>query len=143
MRIMVINGPNLNMLGTREPQTYGQETLESVNERIKRRAEQRGLSADFFQSNDEGELVSKIQSCREGYDGIIINAGAYTHYSYAIRDAITAVGVPTVEVHISNIYAREEFRQTSVISAVCRGIICGFGTNGYLLAVDALAELSK
>jgi 3-dehydroquinate dehydratase-2 len=143
MKFMVINGPNLNMLGVREPAVYGGETLSGINEEIARYAQTAGIATEFFQSNCEGELVSAIQRSMGNADGIILNAGAYSHYSYAIRDAIAAVGLPVAEVHISNVYAREAFRRESVISAVCAGVICGFGAHGYLLAVDALREVLR
>ena len=144
--ITVINGPNLNLLGEREPDKYGTETLRSINGRIARIAETLGVGCEFFQSNSEGDIVSAIQ--RAGLDGrsdgIILNAGAYTHYSIAIRDAIAAVRTPAVEVHISNVHAREEFRRVSVIAPVCRGVIAGFGADSYILALYALAgELAR
>lgn len=138
MKILVINGPNLNMLGTREPEKYGTQTLEEINSRITEEAGALDIVCGFFQSNSEGELVTAIQNAHDSVDGVILNAGAYTHYSYAIRDAISAISVPVVEVHLTNIHAREEFRQ-SVISAVCLGTIAGFGADGYLLALSALA----
>ncbi|MDD3766147.1 MAG: type II 3-dehydroquinate dehydratase [Eubacteriales bacterium] len=138
MKIIVIHGPNLNMLGTREPHIYGSETLEDINEKIRKYAKSLSVEADFFQSNCEGEIISKIQGCQDKYDAAIINAGAYTHYSYAIRDAIAAVSIPFVEVHMSNVYAREDFRHKSVISPVCKGMVCGFGSNSYLAAISAL-----
>ena len=138
MKIIVINGPNLNMTGIREKNVYGSQTLEDINKIILKKCENEGVDCDFFQSNCEGELIDKIHFCHENYDGAILNAGAYTHYSYAIRDAIHSVDTPFVEVHMSNVHAREEFRHTSVISPVCKGVIAGFGYNSYLLAVDAL-----
>ena len=140
-KILIINGPNLNMLGTREPQVYGRQTLEDINKNIRTYAEGMKIDCDFFQSNCEGEIVSKIQSVLEGYDGCIINAGAYTHYSYAIRDAIACVDKPFIEVHMSNIHSREEFRHNSVIAAVCKGSIIGFGEHSYLLAINAMRTL--
>jgi len=136
-RIIVINGPNLNLLGRREPDKYGGETLESINRRIALIAEKMDALCEFFQSNVEGELVTAIQNAA-GSDGVILNAGAYSHYSIAIRDAIAAVAVPVVEVHLTNIYAREEFRHASVIAAACRGVIAGFGAESYMLALHAL-----
>ncbi|MDR1515923.1 MAG: type II 3-dehydroquinate dehydratase [Synergistaceae bacterium] len=136
-RVTVINGPNLNLLGTREPEKYGNETLDEINGRIQAEASRLEAECQFFQSNSEGELVSAIQ--RAGVvGGIILNAGAYTHYSIAIRDAIAAVPSPVVEVHISNVHAREEFRRVSVIAPVCAGVIAGFGSYGYILALYAL-----
>jgi 3-dehydroquinate dehydratase-2 len=137
---MVINGPNLNMLGEREPQTYGSQTLGEINRAISEKAARLGLSVDFFQSNSEGDIIDKIQSCKGEYDAIILNAGAFTHYSYAIRDAISATGIPVIEVHMSNVYSREDFRHKSVISAVCKGVVCGFGPDSYLMALSYLGE---
>ncbi len=137
-KILVMNGPNLNMVGIREPGVYGSETLESINKEIKAYAEDLGLECDFYQSNVEGELVSKIHSVLNDYDGCVLNAGAYTHYSYAIRDAISAVNKPFIEVHMSNVHSREEFRHKSVLSAVCKGVIAGFGKNSYMLGISAL-----
>ncbi len=140
-KILIMNGPNLNMVGIREPGVYGSDTLESINNEIKEYAEVLGLECDFFQSNCEGELVSKIHTVLTDYDGCVLNAGAYTHYSYAIRDAIASVNKPFVEVHMSNVHTREEFRHKSVISAVCNGVIAGFGKNSYLLGVSAIKDL--
>lgn len=142
-KILAIHGPNLDLLGRREPQIYGYETLEDINARIKAQAKKHGMECDTFQSNCEGALVEKIHEAMEHYDGILLNAGAYTHYSIAIRDAIAAVKKPCVEVHLSNIHAREEFRHTSVIAPVCAGQIAGFGSYSYILAVDALSELCE
>ena len=137
--ITIINGPNLNMLGEREPDKYGSETLEDINGRIAAHAERLGAVCEFFQSNIEGGIVTAIQNAA-GSDGVIINAGAYAHYSIAIRDAIAAIPAPVVEVHMSNIYAREEFRHVSFIAPVCRGSIAGFGAESYLLALRFFAE---
>ena len=139
-KILVINGPNLNMLGIREKSIYGSETLETINAEVKAYAETLGIQCDFFQSNCEGEIITKIHSVLTDYDGCIINAGAYTHYSYAIRDAIACVSKPFIEVHMSDIKAREEFRRTSVITEVCKEIIAGHGKNSYTLAVKAIGE---
>lgn len=136
--ILVIHGPNLNLIGTREPGIYGKQTIESINRQIVTLANSLGLQCEVMQSNYEGAIIDAIQQSVEQYDGIILNAGAYTHYSYAIRDAIAAVKTPVVEVHLSNIHAREAFRENSVISAVCAGSIIGFGADSYLLAVHAL-----
>ncbi len=137
--ILIINGPNLNLLGEREPNVYGDVSYSSLCSEIEKKAKEIGFSnTEFFQSNHEGEIIDAIHKARLDKSGIIINAGAYTHYSYAIRDAISAVNIPVVEVHISNVHAREEFRQKSVISPVCDGTIFGFGTKGYILALYAL-----
>ncbi|MBQ7975346.1 MAG: type II 3-dehydroquinate dehydratase [Clostridia bacterium] len=140
MNILVINGVNLNMLGVREPGVYGKESLESLELQIKECADSLGAEVDFFQSNFEGEIVEKIHSCMGVYDGVIINPGAFTHYSYAIHDAIKAVDVPFVEVHISNIHKREEFRHKSVTAPACEGQICGLGFKGYELALSWFIE---
>lgn len=138
---MVIQGPNLNMLGIRDPRIYGAAKLENIHQNIKQHAEQMGLEVDFFQSNFEGEIVDKIQECLGQYDGIIINPAAYSHTSVAIRDAISAVNLPTIEVHISNIHAREDFRHKSLTAAVCAGVIAGFGPMGYHLALQGLVQI--
>ncbi|MDR1778567.1 MAG: type II 3-dehydroquinate dehydratase [Clostridiales Family XIII bacterium] len=135
--ITVINGPNLNLLGTREPGVYGAETLESIQAWLTGLAGELGAQLTFYQSNVEGELVTAIQQAG-GADGIILNAGAYTHTSVALRDAIAAVAAPVVEVHLSNVYAREEFRHVSFLAPVCRGSICGFGKDSYRLALISL-----
>ena len=138
-KILLILGPNLNMVGIREKGIYGEETAESINNDVKAYAEQRGVELDIFQSNSEGALIDKIHSVLGSYDGVVINAGAYTHYSYALRDAINCVkAVPFVEAHMSNIHARDEFRHKSVIAPECVGQIAGFGKNTYFLAIDAL-----
>lgn len=139
-RVLVLNGPNLNMLGTREPQTYGTTTLLDVESMCVSEGKKLGLEVVCRQSNREGELCDWIQQALGDFDGIIINAGGYSHTSVAIPDAIRAVGLPTVEVHISNIYAREAFRHHSYISAAAVGVICGLGPAGYRLALSALAE---
>lgn len=140
-KILVLLGPNLNMVGVREKSIYGAEAAESIEIQIKEYAENNGLSADIFQSNHEGYLIDKIHAAKDVYSGVIINAGALTHYSYALRDAIACVKVPFIEVHMSNIHAREEFRHKSVIAPVCAGQIAGFGKNSYFLAINALKEL--
>lgn len=140
-KILVINGPNLNMLGMREPGIYGDVTLDTINDMLKSEGEKLGIETAFFASNIEGELVGAIQGAQARAAGVIINAGAYTHYSYAIRDAIAAVKIPVVEVHLSNIDAREDFRRTSVISPVCRGSIAGFGPYSYILGLYALKNI--
>ena len=139
-KILIINGPNLDMLGKREPQIYGTRTLNDINADIEKCAEQLGAQCGFFQSNSEGELIDAIHSVAQEYDGCVINAGAYTHYSVAIRDAISAVDKPFVEVHLSNVHAREEFRHKSMISAVCKGVICGFGEQSYILALEGIVN---
>ena len=137
MKILIINGPNLNLLGKREPQYYGGETLEDINKEIKAKAVDLGIDAEFFQSNTEGEIINFIQeACSAKCGGIILNAGAFTHYSYAIRDAVSAVDVPFIEVHLSNIYKREEFRHKSVLADACVGQITGFGKYGYIMALE-------
>lgn len=140
-KILVLNGPNLNLLGMREPGIYGSDSYESVCARIAERAEKLELEVSFGQSNSEGGLIDKLHACIGTMDGVILNAGAYTHYSYAIRDAIAAIKLPVIEVHLSNIHAREEFRHTSVIAPVCRGQIAGFGPVSYLLALEAFAKM--
>ena len=139
--ILIVNGPNLNMLGLREPHIYGATTLDDIEAACQERAEELRLGLDFRQSNHEGELIGWIQEARTDHDGIIINAGGYTHTSVAIRDALAATDLPVIEVHLSNIFAREPFRHHSYISAVARGVICGLGAQGYLLAMDALARI--
>ncbi len=143
MKILVINGPNLNLLGKREPQIYGAETLDDINRRLSALAAELGVEVAFFQSNHEGELVQKIQDAMGTYQAIVLNPGAYTHTSVALRDAISSTGIPTIETHISNIYKREEFRRHSYISGVAVGQIAGFGADSYLLALRAAAGLKK
>jgi len=140
-KVLVLLGPNLNCVGIREKGVYGDETADSINAQILENAAKLGYECDIFQSNHEGELIDKIQAARGVYDGVVINAGALTHYSYALRDAIASVRIPFIETHMSNIYAREEFRHKSVISAVCAGQICGFGKTSYFLALAALKDL--
>ncbi len=141
MKIAVIQGPNLNMLGVREQNIYGPMTLEQIHEQMKGSAAQNGVELEFFQSNLEGEIVDKIQECLGEVDGIIINPAAYSHTSIAIRDALAAVSLPTVEVHISNIYKREEFRQKSITAASSTGVIAGFGPFGYHLGLISLTQI--
>lgn len=142
-KFLVINGVNLNMLGVREPDIYGSNTLDGLMSQIKAKADMLGVEVDFYQSNYEGDICTKIQEAIGVYDGIIINPGAFTHYSYAIRDALGSVKLPTIEVHISNIHKREEFRHTSVTVPECIGQICGLGFKGYELALEALCDEVK
>ena len=139
-KILLLNGPNLGLLGLREPEIYGRTTLADIVAATKAYAEARGVSLDAFQSDLEGELVAKIVQARGVYDGIVLNPAAYTHTSVALHDAIKAAEVPTVEVHLSNVYAREGYRHESLTASACVGQICGFGAKGYRLAVDALLE---
>lgn len=139
MRIQIINGPNLNLLGKREPEIYGKIGFDEYLNSLRNAYPQ--IQVDYYQSNVEGELINKIQEVGFDYDGIILNAGAYTHYSIAIMDAIKGVNTPVVEVHISNVHQREEFRHHSVIACACKGVICGFGLDGYRLALEALVNL--
>lgn len=146
MKFLVINGVNLNLTGMREKSVYGEETLEQINARIQEYAKAQGDEVAFYQSNIEGELVNKLHEAFLGKtcEGILFNAGAYTHYSYALRDAIAAIDIPVVEVHMSNIHAREEFRRNSVLAEVCKGSVCGFGAGSYIAALVGLkASLGK
>lgn len=140
-KILILNGPNLNLLGTREPDVYGTETLRDIETRCKAKAKALGLAVEFRQSNSEAELVGWIQDARTRFEGIIINAGALTHTSIAILDALQAVDQPVVEVHLSNIFRREPFRHHSYVSAAAAGLVCGFGGLGYGLAIEAIADL--
>lgn len=142
-KILVIHGPNLNLLGQREIDVYGKVTIDDINKDLKKIAKAKGAALTIVQSNHEGEIVELIGKSKDKFDAILINPAAYTHTSVAIRDAISAVNVPTVEVHLSNIYAREEFRHTSLISAVAKGQICGFGKMSYLLGLEAAIGLIK
>lgn len=141
MKVFVINGPNLNLLGVREPGVYGNESLDSILAEMKGEAEKLGVELECYQSNHEGDIVDKLHSAMTEADGVILNAGALTHYSHALRDAISAIKIPVVEVHMSNIQAREEFRHNSVIAPVCRGSIAGFGKNSYMLALKAVYDI--
>lgn len=143
MKVLLLNGPNLNLLGTREPNVYGRITLDGIVKLVRQRAEELGVQVDAEQSNEEGRLVTLIGQSRDHYDGIIFNPAAYTHTSVALRDAIVAAGVPCVEIHLSNIHAREDFRQRSFTAPVCIGQICGFGPYGYVLALEALVEFLR
>jgi len=140
MKIIILNGPNLNLLGEREKSQYGSFTLKDIEKNCKQFAKQNNIDLSFFQSNIEGELVEKIQSSRNKENGLIINAGGYTHTSVAIHDALKILKIPIIELHISNIYNREEFRHKSLISKIARGVICGFGENGYIMALDAMRK---
>ena len=140
-KIVILNGPNLNMLGTREPETYGRETLEDIEVKCRIHAKTLGLEVDFLQSNIEGELVGAIQNAKDKYGALIINAGAYTHTSIALMDALLLLKIPVIEVHLSNIFRREEFRHQSYISKAAKGVICGFGSDSYILAINAVNSL--
>lgn len=140
-KILILNGPNLNMLGEREPDIYGSDSLEGIGVACQHKGQTLGMSVDFRQSNEEGELVTWIQSAAEGYSGIVLNAAAYSHTSIAILDALRAVDLPVIEVHLSNIHRRESFRSHSYVSQAALGVICGLGAQSYLLALDALARI--
>ncbi len=143
MRIAVLNGPNLNLLGTREPEVYGTETLAQIEELVRATHQAAGVSIDWFQSNHEGALVDAVQSFADSADGLVINAAALTHTSVALRDALLSVGIPFVEVHLSNIFAREEFRHKSLLSDIATGLVCGFGSQSYVLGTSALLSHLK
>lgn len=143
MKILFLNGPNLNLLGQREPQVYGKTTLADIEAMVRKQATIRGATVDFRQTNLEGELVGWIQSAKEKFDVIVLNAAAYTHTSIAIRDAISATSIPTIEIHLSNTHAREEFRHKSLIAGVCRGQIAGFGANSYILGLEAAINITE
>ncbi|MBQ7126615.1 type II 3-dehydroquinate dehydratase [bacterium] len=143
MKILLINGANLNMLGIREPEKYGNITLSEIESRLKEKAGELNVELDTYQSNIEGEIVERIQSAMGQYDGILLNAGGYTHTSVVIRDAISAINIPTVEIHMTNIHAREDFRQKSLLTEVCKGMIAGFGANSYILGLYGLIDLLK
>ena len=143
MRVLFLNGPNLNLLGTREPEVYGRLTLADIEAQVRDRAVELNLDVDFRQSNVEGELVNWIQEAKDKFEAIVINAAAYTHTSVALRDAISAVDVPTIEIHLSNIHAREEFRHKSLIASVCKGQICGFGVKSYILGLEAAVHVTE
>jgi 3-dehydroquinate dehydratase II len=143
MRILFLNGPNLNLLGQREPEVYGNTTLAQIETQVHQRASQLGAEVEFRQSNLEGELVTWIQQAKGEFDVIVLNAAAYTHTSIALRDAISSVGIPTIEIHLSNIHAREDFRHRSLIAPVCQGQITGFGPYSYILAVEASVNVNE
>lgn len=143
LRILVLNGPNLNLLGTRKPEIYGTTALADIEQEMQRRAKELNCQLSFLQSNHEGTLIDAIHNAKGQYQYIIINAGAYTHTSVAIRDAIEAVEIPTIEIHLSNIHAREEFRHVSMLAPVCVGQICGFGAMSYMLALQYAVEMGK
>ena len=138
MKVLIIQGPNLNLTGTRETAIYGKKTLDDIHKDILEWADGRAFEIEFFQSNHEGEILDKIHDVRGKIDWLIINPGAFTHYSFAIRDAITGTEIPAIEVHLSNVFSRESFRAVSVISPVCKGSICGFGSKGYIMALTSL-----
>jgi len=141
-KILVIHGPNLNLLGTREPEIYGKATLKNIDEKMKAWSEKNNVSLEIKQSNHEGEIVDIIGKAKGSFDILLINPAAYTHTSVAIRDAISAVGIPAIEIHLSNIYAREEFRHTSLIAPVCHGQVSGFGEHSYLLGLEAALKIA-
>ncbi len=143
MKILFLNGPNLNLLGQREPQIYGRTTLADIEAAVRQRAAKRGIEIEFEQTNLEGELVTWIQKATGKFDVIVLNAAAYTHTSVALRDAIAAVGTPTIEIHLSNVHAREEFRSKSLIAPVCIGQITGFGADSYILALEAAVNINE
>src|SRR4030095_689820 len=142
MKVLFVNGPNLNLLGQREPETYGKTTMPEIEAKVRQRGDSIGVDSDFRQSNSERELVTCLQEARGRFDVIVLNAAAYTHTSIALRDAIVAVGVPTIEIHLSNIHAREGFRHRSLIAPVCKGQICGFGSYSYLLGLEAAVNIN-
>lgn len=142
-RVLVVYGPNLNLLGEREPDVYGRETMEDITARLREAAARDGVSLEVFQSNSEGAIIDRLHAARHEADAVVLNAGALTHYSFALRDAITAIRIPVVEVHMTNIDAREPFRRTSVLSPVCAGVVHGFGANSFLLGLRAAVDLVR
>ena len=143
MRVLVLHGPNLNLLGERDPEVYGRQTLEQLNETIAREASKAGVEVTCEQYNGEGQIVDALHAARKTYAGVVLNPGAYAHYSYAIADAIAAIGIPVIEVHLSNVAGREAFRRTSVTAVACRGVVSGLGAASYRLALRALAEILR
>jgi 3-dehydroquinate dehydratase-2 len=143
MRFLVLHGPNLNLLGERDPEVYGQQTLDQLNETIASEASAAGVEICCEQYNGEGQIIDALHAARKDYSGIVLNPGAYAHYSYAIADAIAAIGIPVVEVHLSNVAGREAFRRTSVTAAACRGVVSGLGAASYRLALRALVEILR
>ena len=143
IRVLVVHGPNLNLLGSREPEVYGSTTLQEINDRLAADAKEAGAEVEFFQSNHEGALIDRVQGAPAWADAILINPGAFTHYSYALRDALAAVRLPVIEVHLTNTAAREEFRRTSVIAPICIGTLAGLGADSYLLALKALRNWER
>lgn len=139
-RVLVLNGPNLNLLGTREPEVYGTTTLDDILAAVRTEGVDRGIEIYDVQSNSEGALIDALHEARTRADGVIFNPGAYTHYSIALRDAVSSIGIPVVETHLSNIHAREDFRHVSVVGGACVGVVAGFGADSYLLALDALSR---
>ena len=140
-KILIINGPNLNLLGQREDDIYGKDTLENIKNASETKGKSLDLTIDFFQSNNEGEIINKLHEVEELYDGLIINPAAYTHSSIAILDSLRAINKPKIEIHLSNIYSREEYRKKSITSEGVNGLICGFGTNSYILGIEAISKL--
>ena len=143
MRILFLNGPNLNLLGQRQPEIYGRTTLADIEALLRKRARELGVEVEFRQTNEEGELVTWIQQAANQFQAIVLNAAAYTHTSVAVRDAILGTGIPAIEIHLSNIHAREEFRHKSLIAPVCRGQICGFGAYSYILGLEAAVNVKE
>jgi 3-dehydroquinate dehydratase-2 len=143
MRVLVLHGPNLNLLGERDPEVYGQQTLDQLNETIQREASAAGVDVTCEQHNGEGQLIDALHAARKTYAGVVLNPGAYAHYSYAIADAIAAIGIPVIEVHLSNVAGREAFRRTTVTAVACRGVVSGLGAASYRLALRALAEILR
>lgn len=142
-RVLVVYGPNLNLLGEREPHIYGHDTMETINGRLSDLARAEGVDVEFFQSNTEGAIIDRLQQSRRNVDAVVLNAGALSHYSYALRDAIAAIAIPVIEVHMTNVVARGEFRTNLVLAPACKGVIYGFGVNSFLLGLRAAIDLAK